>query len=330
MFTFASGNALNAIPIIILITYIFQLMKTKKQVQAYLQAHNFATASDLELVIAFCQQKRILTPKEFPTFTTPGPDKAQTFIEWFEHGFGCGDIAIEDDACCYVLISNNDLNKIEICAYRNESGTWKKKKDSYPASALSTVSHETATNMIIELGRQGWEFDYENLSILKKHIPAINERIEFTKGDHIGLGVVRSVDVKSGEMELYCYFWYDTKEIGHNMHEKNVCDLYSFQHCEQTVVATRRMNRELNKLGKVWNDKLHRIEPVVSKAAKGERYWYINDKMKLVQDKEKDTPTSHFRYIGGNYFLDYDEALEYLNKLNEILRDRLAKPTKIG
>ena len=329
MFTFASGKALNAIPIIILITYIFQLMKTKKQVQAYLQAHNFATASDLELVIAFCQQKRILTPKEFPTFTTPGPDKAQTFIEWFEHGFGCGDIATNNTGNC-VLISNNDLNKVEICAYRGDNGIWKEKKASYQASALSPVDSETATNMIIEFGRQDLEFDYEELTAKKKYIPAINERIEFSKGDHVGLGVVRSVDIESGEIELYCYFWYDTKEIGHNMHEKNICDLYSYQHSEQTVVATRRMNRELNKLGKVWNDKLHRIEPVVSKAVKGERYWYINDKMKLVQDKEKDTPTSHFRYIGGNYFLDYDEAFEYLNKLNEILRDRLAKPTKIG
>lgn len=325
MLTFASENGPKTAQNIILTTYIFRLMKTKKQVQAYLQANNFATASDLSLVIAFCQQEHILTPKEFPTFTTPGPEKAQSFIEWFEHGFGCSDIVMDNDTGCYVLVSNNNLNKIETCAYRDNNGTWKEKTDSHPASALSSVSSEIATNMIIELGRQGWEFDYGHLSVCKKHIPAINERVEFSKGNRVGLGVVRSVNVESGEMELYCYFWYDTKEIGHNMHEKNICDLYSFQYCEQTVVATRRMNRELNKLGKVWNDKLHRIEPVVGKAAKGERYWYINDKMKLVQDKEKNTSTSHFRYIGGNYFLDYDEALEYLGNFNEILKDRLAR-----
>ena len=50
-----------------------------------------------------------------------------------------------------------------------------------------------------------------------------------------------------------------------------------------------------------------------------------SNKMKLVQDKEKDTPTSHFRYIAGNYFLDYDEALGYLSNFNELLRNRLAK-----
>lgn len=300
-------------------------MKTKKQVQAYLKAHNFQTATDCQLVAAFLQQSRILTLTELPTFSEPGPDKAQTFIEWFEHGFGCGDIAVESDTGRFLLISSNDLNMTEICANRSENGTWNIENGSCPCSSLSHPDPDKATNMIIELARQGWEFDDETLTVRKKFIPSINDRVEFAKGSHIGLGVVRSVDLESGQMELYCYFWYDTKEIGHNMHETKVCDLYSYHFTLQTVVATRRMNRELNKLGKVWNDKLHRIEPVVCKAAKGEKYWYINDKMKLVQDKEKDTPTSHFRYIAGNYFLDYDEALGYLSNFNELLRNRLAK-----
>lgn len=109
------------------------------------------------------------------------------------------------------------------------------------------------------------------------------------------------------------------------MHESGVCDVMSFQFNPMTVVAARRLNRELEKYGKVWNDKLHRIEPIDPKVAKGEKYWYISDKMAVVTDREKGTPTSHFRYIAGNYFKSYDEALEYLGKFHELLRDRLAK-----
>lgn len=300
-------------------------MKTKKQVLSYLQEHNFSTPSDLNLVIAFCQQERLLTPKEFPTFTTPGTENAQSFIEWFEHGFGCGDIAADENTGCFVLISNNDLNNVEVCASRYSYGDWSFDKAIYPANDFSHVDDDTAENMIIELAVHGWEFDYENMGVRKKFIPEINDRIEFSKGDHVGLGVVRDIDATSGAIELYCYFWYDTKEIGYNMHETEVCDLYSFQHNLQTIVATRRMNRELNKLGKIWNDKLHRVEPITCKAAKGEKYFYISDKMKIVQDKEKDTPTSHFRYIGGNYFLTHEEAKECLDKFGEILRNRLAR-----
>lgn len=99
----------------------------------------------------------------------------------------------------------------------------------------------------------------------------------------------------------------------------------SFQFNPMTVVAARRLNRELERFGKVWNDKLHRIEPLEPKVAKGEKYWYISDKMTVVTDREKGTPTSHFRYIAGNYFKSQDEALEYLGRFQELLRDRLAK-----
>ena len=128
-------------------------MKTKKQVQAYLKAHNFQTATDCQLVAAFLQQSRILTLTELPTFSEPGPDKAQTFIEWFEHGFGCGDIAVESDTGRFLLISSNDLNMTEICANRSENGTWNIENGSYPCSSLSHPDPDKATNMVIELAR---------------------------------------------------------------------------------------------------------------------------------------------------------------------------------
>lgn len=302
-------------------------MKTKKQVQAYLQSHYFATASDLSLVIAFCQKERILTPKDFPTFTNPGHETAQSFIEWFEHGFGHGDIALLNDAGTFVLVSGNDLHSVETCASRTNDSQWDIVNGSYSSSSLSHIDGSMAGNMIADLARKGWEFDEEVMAVRKKYIPSPNERVEFSSGDHIGIGVVRSVDVPSGEIELYCYFWYDTKEIGHSMKETGVCDLYSFHYRPQSVIATRRMNRELNKLGKLWNDKLHRVEPIECKAENGGKYFYINDKMKVIQEREKGTPTSHFRYISGNYFLSYEEASEYQNKFNELLRYRLAEST---
>lgn len=304
-------------------------MKTKRQVIDFFNSNHFATAEDCEMVSLFCQNNCGLTPKDFPTVTTPGSINSQTFIEWYRSGFGIGDIVFEKKTGSYYVVSNSSTTCIQSCAILSNlcktGKKWKPKNDELDATTLSNVSEIENKAMTISLAEQGYEFDYEKKTLRKKYIPEINERVEFSRGNYIGLGVVRSINPVENSIEFFCYFIYSDKKIGYSMHESGVCDVMSFQFNPMTVVAARRLNRELEKYGKVWNDKLHRIEPIDPKVAKGEKYWYISDKMTVVTDREKGTPTSHFRYIAGNYFKSYDEALEYLGKFHELLRDRLAK-----
>lgn len=281
------------------------------------------------MVSLFCQNNCGLTPKDFPTVTTPGSINSQTFIEWYRSGFGIGDIVFEEETGSYYVVSNSSTTCIQSCAILSNlcktGKKWKPNNVELDATTLSSVSEIENKAMTISLAEQGYEFDYEKKTLRKKYIPEINERVEFSRGNYIGLGVVRSINPVENSIEFFCYFIYSDKKIGYSMHESGVCDVMSFQFNPMTVVAARRLNRELEKYGKVWNDKLHRIEPIDPKVAKGEKYWYISDKMAVVTDREKGTPTSHFRYIAGNYFKSYDEALEYLGKFHELLRDRLAK-----
>lgn len=304
-------------------------MKTKRQVIDFFKSNHFATAEDCEMVSLFCQNNCGLTPKDFPTVTTPGSINSQTFIEWYRNGFGIGDIVFEKETGSYYVVSNSSITNIQSCAILSNlcktGKKWKPNNVELDATTLSSVSEIGNKAMTISLAEQGYEFDYEKKTLRKKYIPEINERVEFSRGNYIGLGVVRSINPVENSIEFFCYFIYSDKKIGYSMHESGVCDVMSFQFNPMTVVAARRLNRELEKYGKVWNDKLHRIEPIDPKVAKGEKYWYISDKMAVVTDREKGTPTSHFRYIAGNYFKSYDETLEYLGKFHELLRDRLAK-----
>lgn len=304
-------------------------MKTKRQVIDFFKSNHFATAEDCEMVSLFCQNNCGLTPKDFPIVTTPGSINSQTFIEWYRSGFGIGDIVFEEETGSYYVVSNSSTTCIQSCAILSNlcktGKKWKPKNNELDATTLSNVSEIESKAMTISLAEQGYEFDYEKKTLRKKYIPEINERVEFSRDNYIGLGVVRSINPIENSIEFFCYFIYSDKKIGYSMHESGVCDVMSFQFNPMTVVAARRLNRELEKYGKVWNDKLHRVEPIDPKVAKGEKYWYISDKMTVVTDREKGTPTSHFRYIAGNYFKSYDEALEYLGKFHELLRDRLAK-----
>lgn len=304
-------------------------MKTKRQVIDFFKSNHFATAEDCEMVSLFCQNNCGLTPKDFPTFTTSGSINSQTFIEWYRSGFGVGDIVFEKKTGSYYVVSSSSIANIQSCAILSNlcktGKKWKPNDVKLDATTLSSVSEIENKAMTISLAEHGYEFDYDKKTLRKKYIPEINERVEFSRGNYIGLGVVRSINPVENSIEFFCYFIYSDKKIGYSMHESGICDVMSFQFNPMTVVAARRLNRELEKYGKVWNDKLHRIEPIDPKVAKGEKYWYISDKMTVVTDREKGTPTSHFRYIAGNYFKSYDEALEYLGKFHELLRDRLAK-----
>lgn len=304
-------------------------MKTKRQVIDFFKSNHFATAEDCEMVSLFCQNNCGLTPKDFPTFTTSGSINSQTFIEWYRSGFGVGDIVFEKKTGSYYVVSSSSIANIQSCAILSNlcktGKKWKPNDVKLDVTTLSSVSEIENKAMTISLAEQGYEFDDEKKTLRKKYIPEINERVEFSRGNYIGLGVVRSINPVENSIEFFCYFIYSDKKIGYSMHESGICDVMSFQFNPMTVVAARRLNRELEKYGKVWNDKLHRIEPIDPKVAKGEKYWYISDKMTVVTDREKGTPTSHFRYIAGNYFKSYDEALEYLGKFHELLRDRLAK-----
>lgn len=304
-------------------------MKTKRQVIDFFKSNHFASSEDCEMVSLFCQNNCGLTPKDFPTFTEPGTVNSQTFIDWYRDGFGIGDMVLDKETGSYHVVNSSSISPVSSCAILSNlektGKKWKPKSEEFDPAALSSISDIDNKAMTIMLAEQGYEFDYEKKSLREKYLPEINERVEFSRGSYVGLGVVRSINPIENSIEFYCYFVYNDKKIGYSMHEVGVCDVMSFQFNPMTVVAARRLNRELEKFGKVWNDKLHRIEPVDPKVAKGEKYWYISDKMKVVGDREKDTPTSHFRYIAGNYFKSYDEALEYLGQFQEILRDRLAK-----
>lgn len=304
-------------------------MKTKRQVIDFFKFNHFATAEDCEMVSLFCQNNCGLTPKDFPTFTAPGSINSQTFIEWYRNGFGIGDIVFEKETGSYYVVSNSSIANIQTCAILSNlcktGKKWKPNVVELDATTPSNISETENKAMTISLAEQGYEFDYDKKTLRKKYIPEINERVEFSRGNYIGLGVVRSINPVENSIEFFCYFIYSDKKIGYSMHESGICDVMSFQFNPMTVVAARRLNRELERYGKVWNDKLHRVEPIDPKVAKGEKYWYISDKMTVVTDREKGTPTSHFRYIAGNYFKSYDEALEYLGKFHELLRDRLAK-----
>ncbi len=309
-------------------------MSSKSQFQILSFLRNYTPKSDLDakIIQSYLSTEFKISPKT-PLFCPQSdylPLDVQSFIQWLDRGLKSisvanfkndlvilGNVTLET-AKVIGILRTEDIDRVEAC---NLTVT---------ADELTPASENDTQRFLTAMLASALQVDEKSLTLVPKYIPKPNEKVIFHSHNHniIGLGVVRQVYADTGDVELYCYYIYPTvhhpSAIGYSMHELGVVNLrdYVFEDMLDDdnrsssfngVSCLRRMNRELERCGKIWKDKLHRIEPLQPKARKGEKYWYISDKLKVVQEREKDTPTSHFRYIAGNYFKSEMAALRMLD-----------------
>lgn len=298
-------------------------MKHDYQIQNFLAKQSFKTEADREMISIFAKQHGCSLPAS-PKYSDDGLDVSM-FTEWFNVGFGCGEVAKIGDNV--VMLGECGLKNARIAAKEADSGV-QILKMTVDITEVEKVSENVSNEFLEKLAGNYLCFDRVKQVVRKKYTPAVNERVVFSNGKMKGLGVIRSFNVEANLVELYCYFIYGTKQVGYSMHENGICNVLDFDFSPMSIPEQRRLNRELEKYGKVWYDRLHRIEPLKVKAEKGEHYWYISDKMKVVKELEKGTPTSQYRYIAGNYFTSLEEAVDCLGRFAEILRERLSAPGK--
>lgn len=298
-------------------------MKTEIQIQHFLSSQSFKSEADWEMISIFLKKYKY-SIQISPKYSDDGID-ISIFTEWFNNGFASGEVALMDGIL--IILGHCTLSNAKIEAKYHDTG-FDFTRSTTSISNLSKVSEERSNEVLRQLSELKMQFDRNREIVTEKYVPAINERVEFYNDKIRGLGVIREFRPEDNYVELYCYYIYNTGEIGYSMHEKGICTVHEFNFSSMTISCLRRLNRELEKHGKVWYDKLHRIEPLKVKTEKGKKYWYINDKMKAVQETEKETPTSQMRYIAGNYFTSLEECTTYLGMFAELLRDRLAKPEK--
>ena len=320
-------------------------MKSQLQVLLLLKQYTPASELDRDMITAFVQ-KRYNVSQSTPIFssqTASSPINVQSFTQWYENGLAASEIASHNESL--VILGNCTLTEAQVIG-KLENRAITKDSQTIPTSDLSKASDSDTERFLRAMTAAKLQYNPSTLSLEAKYIPRPGDKVRFlsygfkTKG----IGIVRCVYEDTQEIELFCYYIYPTKttdeKLGYSMHETDVVNLYSYIFeplvegrknsfsDEDGVSAYRRLKRELEKNGKVWKDKLRmqRIEPLNLKRKKGEKYWYIDDKLRVVQAVDKWTPTSQKRYLSGNYFISVECATEMLGKINEMVRNYLASP----
>ena len=304
-------------------------MKTKRQIEHYLAHKKYRSEMDFDGISLYCKKKfsiRLHRPSRYypePTDDIRPLDYA-TFADWLDHGYGAGDVVEWDDNIG--LVQDGGMEEVRICLKIDRNG---------PVFDFLTLdgqlihpAKENASERINKaLEENGKEFGNPFFCICEKYIPYSNTIVTFhnhkTKED--GVGVVRIIK-ESGEVIMYC--WYiKGQPVRYSMDEKlGVVSDFSFRQVQPADYPRKALDAALAKVGKTWNHFLRRIEPLNMKVAKGEHYFYINDKKSVIQATEKGTPTSHKRYLAGNYFREYEDAQNVARAELEVRLKFFAKP----
>lgn len=315
-------------------------MKSQFQTLSFLSKYTPKTAIDAEFIDSFLVQRFQLTPKtpRFAPNSDGAPLDVQSFISWFENGLAALKIARHNNQS--VLLGNCSLETCDIIGTLLPDGSIDTNLQTLSTEQISEASEEETQALTKALLENNLQPDPNTMQLIPKFTPELGNRVVFYdfSQEIQGVGVVREVRAE-GNVIFFCYFTYPTpsqpKKIGYNLHEVPGYNLQSFifeNIDKENVPSTlgnstscfRRLGRELERVGKVWKDKLLRIEPTDLELTVGNKYYYISDKMKVVTETEKGTPTSRLRYLAGNYFTTHMAATKILGKINDLFRDYLA------
>lgn len=319
-------------------------MKTQYQVLSFLSQYTPGSDLDREMITAFLEKRYRITPTT-PIFATQSQNSlitVQLFHQWYESGYTASQMVKYDNQA--VILGICTLEEATVIG-KLEDDIVKPCSQVIKTSGLANLSPEEQTIFLTALWHSKLQYNPTTFTLEAKYIPELGKKVFFHSYDFgtTGTGIVRDIDTSNLDVEFYCYFIYPTRneksKLGCSMHERNIANLrdYIFEpllesedknhnrfSTEDGISAYRRLKRELEKTGKIWRDKLYRVEPSQMKLEKGGVYWYISDKLKVVQERDKGTPTAQIRYLCGNYFVDYDAALVALNKIYEMIRNYLA------
>lgn len=303
-------------------------MKTKRQIEHFLRNKKFASEMDFKLISSYCMTEHKIR-LHVPTTFTSNPDSIScpSFTHWLEHGFGGGDIVVWGD--CIGLVCDSFTKEIEICLSISPEGV-EFNNTRLSCDILSYANHEQKSLIYKALREAHQEFNDYYFTITEKFIPREGDLVHFKKYDSNfeGYGVTRLVDKNTGDVVMYCYLTKDNA-VHYDMYEHiGIADDFQFSTFKASDYPRKLLDIALSKVGKTWNHFLKRIEPLNMKVDKGEKYWYITDKMSVAVDIEKGTATSHKRYLVANYFRNEADAYRILSEEVELRRNYLAEPQK--
>lgn len=287
-------------------------MKTKEQILRYISQCEFSD-DDWQKVLAYCRQKfgggkahRALKP--LPNSISSYSD----FIEWIDNGIGVGDIVRYGHTIG--IIGAYTPGCARLATYLSFDGELIDNTIEIIKDKIFQANDTEITLMKQKLIAKTLEFSVSMSCCIKTYQPKGGEIVRVAKDKSQTTAIFRSND---GQFN-YFYVYVE----GDSIIKDKECVVGSIVMSAPTKTDIQRLMVALAKNKLEWLPRRRILRSVeMSRAAKCGRYWYLSDRFSVCSDVDKYTRLHDERYKCGNYFVNYQAAILFAQKVKELRKE---------
>lgn len=308
-------------------------MKTDKQIKAYLSDKQYKSETDFKAISFICKDDYNIKLGKPDNFNEEDGMDFSDFSNWIKSGIAPGNVVVNAEGILY-LAHKISKKSVVSCAHISD-GKFYVESNELPIDSVKRASAEDEHNFYKTLSSEGKEFGESFMCLTEKFRPSSSNLVKFENvitGEY-GAGIVRIINYQTDEVYMYCYYLFkpeDPKPIlkyGMNEYLGMFYD-FEFKPTESQSYERKRLKTYLKAVGKIWNGRISRIEPL-NFNHEGQIFYYINETFGVASRKWAGTPSVSSKYIAGNMFWDEMEAVKFAEEIVEMRRNMLRKPENI-
>lgn len=285
-------------------------MKTKEQVVKYTSQCRFS-AEDWQKILNYYREhfgngriRQSLKPLSDSTY--------QQFLDWINNGYGTGDIVRYGHTIG--IVGACTPNYTCLAAYLSFDKQLIDQVMVVPGYKLIQSTSNDRTEIQDILKSLDLKFSVASACLIKPYQPKDGDIVRVvSKGEQTTAIFHRK---ENGDVHFYAYVHNSVIFPQHTLPYRSV----TIEKPTKTDVERLQVALAVNKLEWFARDKVLRVIDK-ARANKGDRYWYLSEKLTIVSDRDMYTKRHDERHKNGNYFCSYGTAILFAQRVRSLRKE---------
>lgn len=287
-------------------------MKTREQILRYISQCEFQIDDWLK-VLDYCRQR--FGGGKAHKALRPLPNSLSTyqeFLDWIDNGVGVGDVVRYGHTIG--IVGACTPSHMRLAAYLSFDGEFIENEIIVFGGKVYKANDTEIALMKQKLMANSLEFSVSLSRFVKTYQPKDGEIVRVTSGTFHTTAIFHLND---GQFNSF-YVYVENNEI---IKDKKIGTGDAAMSIS-TKTDTQRLLVALAKNKLEWFPRLRMLRSVeLSRAVKGGRYWYLSDRFSICSDIDKYTKAHDERHKHGNYFVSYQTAILFMQKVKELRKE---------
>ena len=232
------------------------------------------------------------------------------FIDWFENGFGSGDLVSYGNTMG--IVGDSFPEKVYLVAYLDyEKRLVINNMDILEPHRLKCLDSEKSEEWKSIFYGSGFDYNVRESQVIKIKEPQKDLLYTLSEGPGNNLRMGRYLETKEDQYHFSAYLENGKIFLDHWINI-NFTPLK-----KSTEKEISRFNNIIQRSGLIFDE---RQDKYIKKISEQERnnYWYLNDRFEVVMDKDDGSIRHRKRKEVGNYFFDQLNAIRFMTAVQKL------------